>query len=64
MNKQVNNIIKLYERIIEKKITKWMKQVFYNDIQILIYDFGYQKHNDKNLKTCLLVLDNVANNKV
>lgn len=41
MNKQVNNIIKLNERIIEKKITKWMKQVFYNDIQILIYDFGY-----------------------
>lgn len=41
MNKQINNIIKLNERIIEKKITKRMKQVFYNDIQILIYDFGY-----------------------
>lgn len=23
-----------------------------------------KKHNDKNLKTCLLVLDNEANNKV
>lgn len=27
--------------LLKKKITKGMKQVFYNDIQILIYDFGY-----------------------
>lgn len=33
--------IKLNERIIDKKITKRIKQVFHNDIQILIYDFGY-----------------------